>query len=178
MHKALFKSKAISMTTKTKENLECCPEFLPEKWEDKKLNWKQKRFVKEPVFSFSHIPVGFGRAMRKISSKMEKSGAGSPNWICLANHTSKWNMDLYVEVDKDVEDIENVVLDGSFYSKVYEGPYKDTKKWFKDYGKVTDEKNIKIEQHFLWYTYCPKCAKKYGKNYVTLIGKEVKTEQN
>ena len=54
-----------------------------------------------------------------MMAKVEKSGANAQDWMGLSDHTSKWNMDLYVAVDKEVDDIENVSMSGKFYSKVY-----------------------------------------------------------
>ena len=65
--------------------------------------------------------------------------------------------------------MENVSLSGNFYGKVYEGPYKDTKKWCEDYEHVVKSKNMKIRKWYMWYTTCPKCAKKFGKNYVAIV---------
>jgi hypothetical protein len=60
-------------------------------------------------------------------------------------------------------------LSGKFLSKVYEGPFKNTGKWCKDFEKYAESKNSKIKKWYMWYTTCPKCAKKYGKNYVAVI---------
>jgi hypothetical protein len=54
-------------------------------------------------------------------------------------------------------------------SKVYEGPFKDTKKWCDDFEAYAKEQGYEIKKWFMWYTTCPKCAKKYGKNYVVII---------
>jgi len=62
-------------------------------------------------------------------------------------------------------------LSGKFLSKVYEGDFKDTGKWMEDFKKYATDKNLKPTKYYMWYTTCPKCAKKYGKNYVVIIGK-------
>ena len=54
---------------------------------------------------------------------------------------------------------------------MYEGNFKDTKKWCFDFEEILKDKNLKITNLYFWYTTCPKCAKEYGKNYVVLIGK-------
>ncbi len=36
---------------------------------------------------------------------------------------------------------------------------------------VLKEKAMTMKRSFMWYTTCPKCAKKYGKNYVVILGK-------
>jgi len=55
-------------------------------------------------------------------------------------------------------------------SKVYEGPYGDTEKWCRDYESYTREQNLIIKKWYMWYTTCPRCAEKYGKNYVVIMG--------
>jgi len=78
-------------------------------------------------------------------------------------------MDLYLAVDKDVPGAENVVLSGKFLSKVYEGPFKNTGQWCKDFEAYAKGKGVAVKKMYMWYTTCPKCEKKYGKNYVAII---------
>lgn len=150
---------------------ECCPKFNPKPWEGKVLVWKNKRFIKDKVFTLFYMPINFGSVITRLNKKVEKAGAKIPDWLCLSDDTSKWNMDLYLAVDKEVPDAENVTLSGKFLSKVYEGPYQDTGKWCKDFEAYAKKKGFKIKKWFMWYTTCPKCAKKYGKNFVVIIGK-------
>ena len=91
------------------------------------------------------------------------------DWLCLSDHTSKWNMDLYLAVDREIPDAENTTISGKFISKVYEGEFKDTGKWMKDFATFVKDKGLTMKKQYSWYTTCPKCAKKYGKNYVVLI---------
>jgi hypothetical protein len=105
--------------------------------------------------------------------KINAVHAESPGWMGLSDHTSKWNMDLYVAVDKEVPEAENVTLSGKFVSKVYEGNFKETGKWCEDFKVYATANGFNIKKMYMWYTTCPKCAKKYGKNYVVIIA-EVK----
>ena len=66
---------------------------------------------------------------------------------------------------------ENVMLSGRFLSKVYEGAFKETAAWGEDFKKYAAGKSANIETWYMWYTTCPKCAKKYGKNYTVIVGK-------
>jgi hypothetical protein len=79
-------------------------------------------------------------------------------------------MDLLLAVDLQVADAENVTLSGRFFSKVYEGPFRDASKWHKDFKASAEAKGFSIKRTFTWYTTCPKCAKKYAANYVVLLG--------
>lgn len=150
---------------------ECCPKFNPKQWDGKIFDWKNKRFVKDKVKTFFYMPINFGGIIKRLMKKIEAANAKTPDWMGLSDHTSKWNMDIYVAVDKNIPNAENVVLSGKFLSKVYEGPFKDTGKWCKDFEEFAKKKKVKIEKMYMWYTTCPKCAKKYGKNYVVIIGK-------
>ena len=78
-------------------------------------------------------------------------------------------MDILLAVDKKVDNIENVLLSGTFYSKVYEGPFQDTGKWCKDFERDANFKNLNIKKWYMWYTTCKKSAKKSCKNYVSVI---------
>jgi len=116
------------------------------------------------------MPIGFGKVMKRLNEKVNAAGAVMPEWLCLSDHTSGWNMDVYLAVDREIPNAQNISLSGKYFSKVYEGPFKDTSKWCKDFEKVVIEKNMKVKKWYMWYTTCPKCAKKYGKNYVVIIG--------
>ena len=157
------------MNAQEELNKICCPPFNPELWDDKIIEWSDKRFIKDKVCTFFYMPLSFGGAMRRLNQKVEKAEAAIPDWLYLSDHTSKWNMNLYLAVDKEVPGAENVLMSGKFYSKVYEGPFKDTGKWSKDYESIVASKGMKIVKWYMWYTTCPKCAKKYGKNYVVIL---------
>jgi hypothetical protein len=149
----------------------CCPKFDPIPWDDKIIEWNDKIFVKGSVFTLFYMPMNFGSTMKKIDRKITEAGADWSEGICLSDHTSKWNMDLWISVNKEVPSLENRVFTGKYYSKVFEGPFKDTGIWHKDFEKIMDGKGKPGAKSYLWYTTCPKCAKKYGKNYVVMIAK-------
>ncbi|MDD3042981.1 MAG: hypothetical protein PHW56_08580 [Methanosarcinaceae archaeon] len=119
------------------------------------------------------MPVNFGRVMKRLNEKVRNAGVETPEWLCLSDHTSKWNMDIYLAVDRETPGLENVTLSGKFLSKVYEGPYKETGKWSEDFKGYAKKQGFEIKKWFMWYPTCPKCAKKYGKNYVVIVA-EVK----
>ena len=157
---------------KQKEEPECCPKFEPALWDEKILDWDKKKFVKGSICTFMYMPLNFGAVMRKLDAKIRSSGASmQQDGMGLSDHTSAWNMDIYLAVDREVAGLNNVTLSGKFLCKVYEGDFRETGKWTKDYETYANSKNKKIEKMYMWYTTCPKCAKKYGKNYVAILGK-------
>lgn len=148
---------------------ECCPPFDPEGWHDKMLNWDQKPFVRSSVCTLFYMPLNFGSVIKRLMAKTDQAGATLPDWLCLSDHTSRWNMDIYLAVDKPVPGADNRTLSGKFFSRVYEGPFKDTGKWTEDFKSQAQLRGLTIAKWYMWYTTCPKCARKYGKNYVVII---------
>ena len=148
---------------------ECCPKFDPAPWDGVLFEWNKKKFIKEKVTTFLYMPMNFGGVMKKLDEKVRAAHATIPDWMCLSDHTSKWNMNLYLAVNKEIPGEENMTLSGKFLSKVYEGAFQDTEKWCKDFEQFAMSKRVTISKLYMWYTTCPKCAKKYGKNYVVIV---------
>lgn len=140
------------------ENI-CCLLFDPTPWDDKTMEWIDRKFIKDKVKTVFFMPLNFGTVMRRLDSKMRAAGASSPDNMSLSNHLSKWETDLYVAVDNAVPGADNVSISGKFYSKVYEGPFKDAGKWMEDFHATVKEKGFQMDKLYSWYTTCPKCAK-------------------
>ncbi|MBC8321837.1 MAG: hypothetical protein H8E34_14080 [Bacteroidetes bacterium] len=157
------------MKLKKENDSICCPEFDPLLWDDKVFEWENKKFIKDKVASLCHIPLNFGQVMKRLDKKVSNSKATIPDYLCLSHHKSKWKINVYLAVDKEIPGTENTTISGNFFSKVYEGSYSDTGKWAKDFENVAKSKGLEIKKMFMWYTTCPKCAKKYGKNYIVII---------
>ncbi len=151
---------------------ECCPRFDPAPWDCRIVEWKDKKFLKDSVLTFFYIPLNFGSVMTRIMTKMDKAGAMPPDYLCLSEHTSKWRMDIYLALDKDVPGAEMTTLSGKYLFKVYEGPFSKTGEWVRDFNAYAKAQGHTTGRQFSWYTTCPKCAKKWGKNYVVLVAEE------
>jgi hypothetical protein len=89
---------------------ECCPRFDPVPWDGKLFEWNNKRFIKDSVTTQFYMPLNFGEVITRMSEKVTRAGAEMPDWLCLSDHTSESNMDLYLAVDKEVDGAENVRL--------------------------------------------------------------------
>lgn len=152
----------------TEESI-CCPKFDPVPWEGKVFEWKDKKFIKDNVFTLFYMPVNFGGVMKKLDEKISQGNAVVPYNLGLSDHTSKWNMDIYLAVDKEIPNAQNTTVSGTFVSKVYEGSFSETGKWNKDFTTWCNAQGHKTVKNFMWYTTCPKCAKKYGRNYVVIL---------
>jgi len=155
----------------TSDAVECCPPFQPEPWDEQTITWENKRFVKNRVRSFLHIPLNFGGVMTRNMRAIEAAGAKPEDMVILADENSLWGADVYIATSKDVPGANMATISGTFLSKVFEGPYRDIRKWIDVMQAFVTSKGKKLEKLYFFYTTCPKCAKKYGKNYVVLLAK-------
>lgn len=147
----------------------CCAKFNPDLWNEKEMAWDHKPFVKDHVRSLFHIPINFGQVMKRDCDLIEKASAYPKEPLWLSDENSLWSSDLYIAVEKEVPAAENCEISGKFMTKVYEGPFKDVRKWIPDMNEYVKSKGKKVEKNYIFYTTCPKCAKQYGKNYVVIF---------
>ena len=148
---------------------ECCPRFDPEPWDGRELQWQEKRFVKDRVTGFLRIPLNFGSVMKRNMAQIEATGAVSATSLVLSDENSLWGSDVFIEVTGDVPGAEMATLSGTFLSKVFEGPYGSMRKWIEEMKAFVESQGKSPQKLFFYYTTCPKCAKKYGKNYVVIL---------
>jgi hypothetical protein len=148
---------------------ECCPQFDPTPWNETTLTWERKRFVKYRVTSFFHIPLNFGGVMKRNMKAIEALNAEPATQVVLSDENSLWGADVYIEVTKDIPNATMATISGTFLSKVYEGPYQNVRKWIEDMKAFVSAKGKNMKKMYFFYTTCPKCAKKYGKNYVAIL---------
>ena len=151
-------------------DFDCCPPFNHEEWHDKTIIWQEKKFIKAKVFTLFYMPINFGSVIKQLDKKIKQANGEVNDWLCLSDHTSMFNMDIYLAVDKNIPGVQNTTLSGKYYSRVYEGDFKNTKQWCDDYSAKVKDMGNKLKKLYMWYTTCPKCAKKYSKNYVAIIG--------
>jgi hypothetical protein len=148
---------------------ECCPEFDPVPWDGKELQWQNKRFVKDRVRSLFHIPLNFGAVMKRNFSQIEAAGAIPAIMVVLSDENSLWGADVYIEVTKDIPGADMASISGTFLCKVFEGPYQNMRRWIEEMKAFVQSKQKSLRKLYFFYTTCPKCAKKYGKNYVAIL---------
>ena len=148
---------------------ECCSKFDPQPWDGKELQWQGRRFVKDRVRSFLHIPLNFGAVMTRNVGQIEAADARPEAMVILSDENSLWGADVYVAVTKDIPGANMVSLSGTFLCKVFEGPYRNTPKWIEQMKAFVQGQGRSIRKLYCFYTTCPKCAKKYGKNYVAIL---------
>ncbi len=156
------------MATETRP---CCPEGYPDAWNEKEIDWQDKLFVKGRVRSFLHIPLNFAGVLKKNVALIESAGALPKEMLVVSHEDSLWGADMYIAVTKDVPNAQMARLSGTFLTKVFEGPYKMIPTWIEEMKKYVTSKGRELKDLFFFYRTCPKCAKKYGKNYVVLLAR-------
>ena len=89
--------------------------------------------------------------------------------VVLTDENSLWGADVYVEAGRDVPGASMAAISGTFLSKVFEGPYRNMRSWIEEMKAFVQGSGKSVRKMFFYYTTCPKCAKKYGKNYVAIL---------
>lgn len=150
---------------------ECCPRFDPAPWQGQEIRWENKVFVRDHVISFLHIPLNFGAVMARSMKRVEDAGAKTAQNLVITEETSLWGADVYIEVSKDVPGAQMATLSGDFLTQVFEGSFGQMSSWIKQMTEFVAGKGKVTKQFLFYYTTCPKCARKYGKNYVVILAR-------
>jgi len=89
--------------------------------------------------------------------------------LVLSDENSLWGADVYIAISKDIPGARTATLSGTFFTRAFEGSYGNMSKWVKEMTSVVAQRGDTLRKLFFYYTTCPKCAKKYGKNYVVIL---------
>lgn len=151
----------------SKSTTGCCALLEPSDWDNQELTFDGKLFVKGSTRSFMYVPLNMGSVMGKTQAKIDVAGAREEAFLVLSRDMSPWRADHYFAVSKEVPGMPVERITGIFLTKVFEGPYKEAGKW---YRQIADAAKTRTGEEpsavYFFYTTCPNCAKAYGKNYV------------
>ncbi|MBN2057702.1 MAG: hypothetical protein JW782_02780 [Candidatus Saganbacteria bacterium] len=152
---------------------DCCPQFDPTPWEGKTHVWNDKLFIVGSVPQFLHIPFPpmFAATVTRMWKRAEEAQAAPDlkDFILMAYDPSPWKSELYMTVTKDVPGEKSVRLSGTFITKVFDGPYNAPPKWVKEFDEYLSGQSKKALKYYFYFTYCPKCSKKFGHNYCVVF---------
>lgn len=149
----------------------CCPRFDPAPYHDKQLEWHDELFVKEHARSLFHVPLNLAKRVVRAQALVDAAAARPAVPLMLSDEQSPWRVNLFIHVTKPVVGAEMARLSGTYLTKVFEGPFRDTPKWARDMRAYVASRGRKLEKLYFAYTTCPACAKAYGENYVVLFAK-------
>jgi len=145
----------------------CCPRFKPAGWDNQKLHFKDKEFVRATTRSAMHVPWNMGQVFTRVQQHIEEADAADPaTEIVLSHDISPWQSEHFFAVTKDVPDEEMTKLSGDYITRVFEGPYRRVKDFDHDMHVAAKVMRKTAKDVFVFYTTCPKCAKAYGENYI------------
>ncbi len=151
----------------------CCPKFDPTPWEGKELVWKDKPFITGTVPQFLHMPFppSVGKVITSLWEQAKNAGAAPEmkDFICMSYDPSPWKAIFYLSVTKEVPGANNVKLSGNYVTKVFDGPFNMIPAWIKEMEEYLKGKGKTAKKYYFYMTTCPKCAKKYGHNYVVML---------
>jgi len=163
------------MNQEQKEKTNCCPVFDPEPWDGKTWTWEEKPFLKDSMRTFFHIPSPktLTKTLERMWKTVQEAGADpdQKEVIIMANDPTAFRTDYYINLTKEIPGANMAKLSGTFYTRVFDGPYNQAPKWIKQLKAEASEKGIRLVDFYFYYTTCPKCAKAYGHNYVVLFAK-------
>lgn len=148
---------------------ECCPRFDPQPWDGTEFTWKNRLFVKDRVSTFLRIPLNFGAVMQRNLAPIQAAAAFPEKVVILSDNTSLWNTDIYIEVTREIPGVKMATISGTFVAKVFEGPYGKMRQWIAEMKSYVQGQGKTAQKLYFFYTTCPKCAQKYGKNYVVIL---------
>jgi hypothetical protein len=153
---------------------ECCPRFNPKKWDKILHKWKNKLFIKESMPTLFHIPFPWVMNSKiiklfKIATDQKKILKKSDEVLLLFHDPSAFRSDIYLSVKKTVKGARNISMSTTLFSRVFAGPYGAVPKFIKQMNEYLSKNNMTAKDYYIHYAYCPKCAKKYGNNYMILF---------
>jgi hypothetical protein len=152
----------------------CCPVFDPVPWDETTHAWKDRVFLRATVPQFFHMPIPglYGRAIAKLRNDAKEGGIvpDEKDFMLLSFDPSPWKSELYLAVTGERSLLPTVKLSGEYISKVFDGPYSGIPKYLEEFEDFAHGQRKKLGNYFFWYTTCPKCAKKYGHNYIVILG--------
>jgi hypothetical protein len=153
----------------TPQSTECCPRFDPAPWDGKEVTWDNKLFLQARVVSFLQLPLNFGAVMKRSMAAAEAAGAVPDELLVLSDESSPWGANVYIAISKEIPGARTATLSGTFLAKVFEGPYRNMRSWISEMESFVKSNGKATKKRYFFYTTCPKCAKKYGKNYVVIL---------
>lgn len=147
----------------------CCPRLDAKDWDEQEFIWKGRLFLKDHIRSFLHIPLNFGSVIHRDHEIVESNAAYPEQPLWLTEDVSPWGTDMYLALDRELADVEIVRMSGTFLTKVFEGPYRDSNQWLSRMDAYVQQRGKTSIRTFFYCATCPKCAKYFGKNQVVLF---------
>ena len=157
----------LPLTYTDKNETGCCTLPNVAAWDEQEVTFEDKPFIRMQTRSFLHVPLNMSKVMTALQAAAETAGVEMPpqEAMILSRELSAWKAEQLYAVSKEIPGMDNVTLNGTFMTKVYEGPFQNAKKWHEDLMSYVKKSGREAKDTYFFYTTCPKCAKHYGKKY-------------
>jgi len=150
----------------------CCPVFHPENYDNCVFDLSDYHFIKSSTLSFMYIPINMDSVFtRTIKAIDDSKQTYEDQYLILSKDVSPFKCDHYFLTKGNVEGYSTERILGHYYSKVYDGEFKEISNWIKEFKQFLEKQTKPVKDLFVFYTTCPNCAKVYGHNYIVLFGK-------
>jgi hypothetical protein len=104
----------------------CCTKFNSDGWDGRNLHFQDKRMVRAMTMSAFHLPLNMGPVFARVPRHIERSDAFDPDdHVVLSRAISPWTGETLLSVRKPVEQEKMTTLSGDFFTKVFEGRYRE-----------------------------------------------------
>jgi hypothetical protein len=151
----------------------CCAKFDPTPWHHTEFEWHDKLFLKTSIPEIMHIPLpgSYDKAIKKMWKTAEDAHAAPrpEEFLLLAHDLSSFKGELYMSITKDIPGADVVKLSGKYVSKVFDGGYNHVPQYISEMNGYLASMGKKAKKFYFYFTTCPKCAKKYGHNYIVAL---------
>lgn len=144
-----------------------CSLIKPLRYNNKRIVWKNKLFLKDKAIQFMHMPLNMRQVVGRMWTKIKLNKADPPvkDFLMLTYDPSPWVSEVYMNVTKRIPKANIVKLSGTFIAKVFDGPFNSPPKWVKEFDTYLSKKKLKALKYYFYFTMCPECIKKTGHNY-------------
>lgn len=150
----------------------CCPRFKPEPWNGQEFGFEGLRFALARTKSFFYMPRDMDAVMTRAQAAIDEVGAAPKDrYLILSRDDSPFRASHRFLVTKEVPGMESAAVEGTWFAKVFEGPFNRIGTWYRELNAELAAKGRKVSDFLAFYTTCPNCAKAYGKNYVVLFAR-------
>ena len=153
----------------------CCPKFNPEKWDKQTYVWESKKFIKDSMATFLHLPwpPTINKKITKLCQLVDGTDLADnkEEALLLFRDPSAFKSEIYLSVKGIVPNADNVTISGTFVARVFSGAYRDVPKFIGEMNTYLATTSQVATDYYIHYAYCPKCAAKYGDNYMIIFAR-------
>lgn len=102
----------------------CCPRFNEAGWDEQRLHFNDKTFVRASTRSVAHVPLNMGKVFARVRGHIDAAHAVDPEHrLVLSRDMSGVTGEHLFAVTAAVPDEEMMTLTGDFLTKVFSGPF-------------------------------------------------------